>query len=1490
MADYSTVTIRPFNPTGNVANIGLAWTQWVEELILFFGAKDVTKPMVKCNQLLYYGGERVQQIWKTLPESTTPFDVNIHGQAQQVNERPPTSEEAALATSISALRVVVDQATLRLAAAAPEDIDSATSLHAAAHTALDKARNCLLAARTAVTSQRTSRIEHPAPKDEFDYLLYALNRVFVGQTSNTYNRFQFNNLRPDARETSSQFLIKLKGKIKSCNFADQEQTLVDMLISHTSNNELRRELLKKGDELNFDTALMISRTVEATESQARAIEGSGSTEQIAKVFSHNKKTGTCHRCGKSDHYANDPVCKARYKTCSRCNKTGHFAEVCRSSGSGSIPKYPMAAKEKPPVFKKEKKFTYKKGRIHKVEHEDLNFVQSSSSADFAFSIDGRFKNDTEKSIKVNVGGVELQFEIDSCSSTNIISSSTWENCKRMGIKCKSTRITKDLYPYNSLTPLKTIGKFECELKVGRFTTFDEVYVVHGNDKSLLSERTSKALRVLKVGLHVQRESIRAVTKATENQYHDAATPNTRRANSAKQHSRAIHQQPVASTADRKQINTATNNTNITENKGNLQLKQEIIQEFPEVFTGMGKLKDYELELVIDPSMAPALQPLRPVPLQQQPKVEKKLEELLNCDIIEPVNYPSKFCSPLHVANKPDNEIRFCVDMRVANLCVQRLNHPIPRFEEVCSNLKGSTVFSKLDMKNAYFQIQLSKASREITTFSTHKGLFRYKRLFCGINCAPEAFQKIMEIATKDCEGLEVYIDDFLIHGATREIHDQRLRHFLRKFKQLGLTLNYEKCVFATKQVHFRGHCFSADGVKPIYSRVKAMQELQEPTTPELTASVLGLFTYSGRFIPNFSQITKPLRNAANCKSKDFKWGPAQEKAFQLLKKHVTTTPVLGYFDPNLPTYVVSDASPFALGAVLFQIKNDKPVIIEYASRSLTEVESRYSQTEKEALGLVWSCERFHFWLFGGKKFFLITDHKPLEFIFSIRAKPCARIERWVLRLQCYNYQVMYQAGKSNIADPLSRLLPNKAVTPATGEEDLFVRSVVDAAMPIAMSFEEIRQASISDSHTKMLATAVNTDTWPVELRKYELIKTELCVYDDVILRGHRLYIPGKLRSRVLKLAHEGHQGIVKTKQRLRSKVWWFTMDKDVEEFCKHCHGCQIVAPFELPEPLKPTALPTGSWKDIAIDYLGPFPNGKNILVVIDYYSRFIEAVITTSTTAATTINILEEIFCRFGYPESMRADQAPQLSGSEMRDYCLLNGIRLVSTTPRYPQANGEVERQNRSIMKVLKIANAEKDDLQKALNTYLLAYRSTPHSVTGVSPAKLMFNREIRDKLPNLYVQVALEQSVRDRDAEYKASSKDYTDRARRASQKKLEIGDDVLVRQQVQNKLDTQYCPVPFQITAKDGNAITVRAPSGTEYRRNSTWAKPYQPPLPETDTELSTLEEKQQDNSSPVVAQSPVRTRVQELQQKETLANTPIWRSNRERHAPKRLITEC
>lgn len=130
---------------------------------------------------------------------------------------------------------------------------------------------------------------------------------------------------------------------------------------------------------------------------------------------------------------------------------------------------------------------------------------------------------------------------------------------------------------------------------------------------------------------------------------------------------------------------------------------------------------------------------------------------------------------------------------------------------------------------------------------------------------------------------------------------------------------------------------------------------------------------------------------------------------------------LGYYDVRDATQVIADASPVGLGAILIQTNGHGPRIISYASKSLSDVEKRYAQTEKEALALAWSVERFHFYLFG-RTFDLITDHKPLEVIFGPRSRPCARIERWVLRLQSYKYNVIYKPGKTNIADPLSRLV------------------------------------------------------------------------------------------------------------------------------------------------------------------------------------------------------------------------------------------------------------------------------------------------------------------------------------------------------------------------------------------------------------------------------------------------------------------------------------
>ncbi len=200
-----------------------------------------------------------------------------------------------------------------------------------------------------------------------------------------------------------------------------------------------------------------------------------------------------------------------------------------------------------------------------------------------------------------------------------------------------------------------------------------------------------------------------------------------------------------------------------------------------------------------------------------------------------------------------------------------------------------------------------------------------------------------------------------------------------------------------------------------------------------------------------------------------------------------------------------------------------------------------------------------------------------------------------------------------------------------------------------------------------------------------------------------------------------HLGIVGTKQKLQSKVWWPGMEKDVQKYCKSRYGCQLVSRPDPVEPIRTTSLPSGPWRDLAVDLLGPLATGDSILVVIDYYSRYYEVSIMKTTVTSKIIESLEEIFSRHGLPESLTTDNRPQFVAAEFKNCIECQGIQHHKVTAKWPQANGEVERQNRSLLKRIQIAHAEKKDWKKELNVYLASYRSLPHSTTGVSPAELL-------------------------------------------------------------------------------------------------------------------------------------------------------------------------
>lgn len=416
-----------------------------------------------------------------------------------------------------------------------------------------------------------------------------------------------------------------------------------------------------------------------------------------------------------------------------------------------------------------------------------------------------------------------------------------------------------------------------------------------------------------------------------------------------------------------------------------------------------KMKGITLSLPIDRSVSPVIQPLRrcPIPLLQQ--VEAKLKELLQLDIIEKVTQSTSWVSPLVPIMKDNGELRLCVDMRRANQAIQRLNHPLPVFDDMLPKFRDAKLFTTLDIRQAFHQVELSEDSRDVTTFITNWGLYRYKRLLFGVNCAPELFQNLMESILAECKNTVVFIDDILSFGSTEEEHDLAVKHTLSVLNRYGILLNIHKCKFKQTEISFLGHRLSPEGVAPADEKVQAILHFRAPQTKEELRSFLGLVTYVSRFIPNLATVNYPLRKLLKLET-PFDWKQEHQESFDQLKRIIGSIQHLGYYDPKDRTLLITDASGVGLGAVLLQFKNNQPRVIGYASKSLSETEKKYPPIEKEALGIVWGVERFRMYLLG-IHFELETDHRPLETLFTANSRPTARIERWMLRIQAFKFKV-----------------------------------------------------------------------------------------------------------------------------------------------------------------------------------------------------------------------------------------------------------------------------------------------------------------------------------------------------------------------------------------------------------------------------------------------------------------------------------------------------
>ncbi len=388
----------------------------------------------------------------------------------------------------------------------------------------------------------------------------------------------------------------------------------------------------------------------------------------------------------------------------------------------------------------------------------------------------------------------------------------------------------------------------------------------------------------------------------------------------------------------------------------------------------------------------ATRPYR-IPEAQKEVMRDCVEEMLKHNVIEPSNSP--WCSPVLLVPKPNGQFRFVADFRKLNAHVRQDKFPLPNIEQILSGLNAPNWFSTLDLDRAFFQMEVEESSRDYTSFSVLDATYRFVRLPFGLSTSPNNYQRLINAVMSGLTGNSVYtyIDDLIIFTRGFDEHLSKLEEVFHRLRKAGLKVKLGKCHLFKNKVQYLGHEVSSEGIHPSISKIGAILEYPRPKDVGEIRSFIGLASYYRKFISHFAEIAKPLTGLTK-KNATYSWGEDQEEAFQKLKAALTSQPVLAYPDFDREFALMTDASQFAIGAVLSQYhgKDDRP--IGYISRQLSASEINFSVLEKEALAARWAMEQYRYFLLG-RRFQLVTDQSSLKWLLSLK-EPKGRLLRWCI--------------------------------------------------------------------------------------------------------------------------------------------------------------------------------------------------------------------------------------------------------------------------------------------------------------------------------------------------------------------------------------------------------------------------------------------------------------------------------------------------------------
>lgn len=1130
--------------------------------------------------------------------------------------------------------------------------------------------------------------ERPHQKT-YDQVVAVLEAHFNPEPLEILENFRFHcrkqaDDRPD--ETIHEYLIALRKLAITCNFGNYLSTaLRNQFVFGVKDRAIQSRLLEVRG-LTLERAQEIAVSMELSNKGGREIQAKQGRSEVNFV-ENSRGSAARVQAPRTNANANKKKCEKtepekRRGQCYRCGSDFHYADKCKHIRTQCNYCKVAGHLEKVCQNKKSDQGRGKRSEAHLLEERDAEFSDGEVIAlDEVCKLEDTVKPQSSKFwLEVQVNGVMIRFEVDTGAPVSIISAE--DKKKYFAADCL---LPSDLQLVSFCdTKIQIYGMLKVSVVYGEKKLLLPLYVSNVRKHPLLGRQWMKAMRV----------DLNEIAYADVNKLETALA------------TASLKTTPAAVKA--------------------------LVERYADLYDdSIGRIQGFAAKLCLKPNVKPVYIKARPVPFSLRAAVESELDKLVESGVLVKVNH-SAWATPIVPVPKTNNKVRLCGDYKVTvnpNLAID--DHPLPTIEELFANVAGGEKFTKIDLTQAYLQLEVEESDRELLTLSTHKGLYRPTRLMYGIAPAPAIWQRFIEEVLNGIPGVTVFLDDIRITGQNDYEHMQRLEEVLKRLSSYNMRINLEKCQFFANEIEYCGYLIDKTGIHKVKKKITAIQDMPRPENKDQVRSFVGLVNYYGRFFPNLSTTLYPLNNLLKNDVR-FEWSRQCEEAFNKVKLEMQSDKFLVHYDPTQPLVLATDASPYGVGAVLSHVYPDgseRP--IQYASQTLNRTQQNYKQVDREAYGIIFGVRRFYQYLYG-RRFTLLTDNEPLKQIFSdtkgLPKMSALRMQHYATYLASFNYGIQFRPTTQHCnADAFSRL-PIQEKTPdnVIEETDYLEVSMIET---LPLTVDELAKATAADRSVKVLLQGLRNGKDVDPRDRFGVDQLEFTVQKGCVMRGIRVYVPMNLRAKVLAELHSTHFGTSRLKALARGYVWWEKIDKDIEEMVRNCEHCQSTR-------AEPAKVPTHCWEPatrpferVHVDFAGPFKN-TYFIVLVDAYTKWPEVRILNNITTATTIRICREYFATYGIPSVLVTDHGVQFTSDEFQRFLKTNGVYHKMGAPYHPATNGQAERFVQTFKAKLKSLQCDAGTMHAELCSVLLTYRKTIHPATGKSPSMMLFNRQIRSRL----------------------------------------------------------------------------------------------------------------------------------------------------------------